>query len=168
VSACGLHFPHWQWRNTSVTRDETCCFLLIISSGLPCLARKCLHCWGACLLQWVTSQLSPQKWASCRSGLPRPSTGPSRPCRLFMYRQMIIPTRRQWRLSPTWMRPLHLSVPLQKKQFIRRWIRWLPHPEFLIPGLLVRSIIPRLVKSSGFYSAIRICRISLPFWELMN
>lgn len=56
------------------------------------------------------------------------------------------------------------TVILRHWGFIRQWIRWNPAPVYWIRLLSEKSIMKLPAEYRRFYSAIRSCRISLPFW----
>ena len=95
---------------------------------------KSRPCWDACPRPWATSPRWPRKWASCRSGSPRPARGPSPACRRYTCR----PTTP---LTPPRRRPSASSTPSstwsgrsRKRASIRPSIRW-PRPA----GCSIRS-----------------------------
>ncbi len=86
-------------------RSRTCCCSSTTSSASPRRVLRSPRCSAGCRRPWATSRRWPTRWASCRSGSPRPAATPSPRCRRSTCPPTTSPTRRRTPRSPTWTRP---------------------------------------------------------------
>ena len=85
--------------------------------------RGLARCSAACRPRWDTSRRSPTRWASCRSGSPRPRVARSRRSRPSTSPPTTTPTRRRSPRSPTSTRPPSSPVTSPRSASTRRWTR---------------------------------------------
>ena len=137
----------------------------ITSSVLPRPDPRFRRFWAGCLRLSDISRTWPPKWESCRSESPRPNMARSLRSRRSMFRRTIIRILLLRQRLPTWMRRRTWSEGLWSLGFIPLWIRWHRHPESWIHECRGRALQCRPGGESGYFSATRICRISLPFLE---
>ena len=79
---------------SATSRTRTCCSSSTTSSGSPRPVPRSPPCSAACRRRWGTSRPWPTRWASCRSGSPRPVAGRSPRCRRSTCPRTTTPTRR--------------------------------------------------------------------------